>query len=75
MHNYGELRKYTNIPSDFNIEVPDSTQKKLIHGYYACVSYIDAEIGKLINHLKKLDIYKSNIPLQILYRLKLIDFI
>ena len=61
MHNYGELRKYTNIPSDFNIEVPDSTQKKLIHGYYACVSYIDAEIGKLINHLKKLDIYENSI--------------
>ena len=61
MHNYGELRKYTNIPSDFNIDVPDLTQKKLIHGYYACVSYIDAEIGKLIKHLKKLDIYENSI--------------
>ena len=61
MHKYGELRKYTNIPSDFNVDVPDSTQKKLIHGYYACVSYIDAEIGKLIKHLKKLDIYENSI--------------
>ena len=61
MHKYGELRKYTNIPSDFKINVPDSTQKKLIHGYYACVSYIDAEIGKLIKHLKKIDIYENSI--------------
>ena len=61
MHKYGELRKYTNIPSDFNLDVPDSTQKKLIHGYYACVSYIDDEIGKLIKHLKKLEIYDNSI--------------
>ena len=61
MHKYGELRKYTNIPSDFNIDIPDLTQKKLIHGYYACVSYIDEEIGKLIKHLKKLDIYENSI--------------
>jgi arylsulfatase A-like enzyme len=61
MHKYGELRKYTNIPSDFNINIPDSTQKKLIHGYYACVSYIDAEIGRLIQHLKKIDIYENSI--------------
>jgi arylsulfatase A-like enzyme len=61
MHKYGELRKYTNIPTDKNIEIPDSTQKKLIHGYYACVSYVDEEIGKLINHLKKIDIYENSI--------------
>ena len=61
MHKDGELRKYNNIPSDFNINVPDSTQKKLIHGYYACVSYIDAEIGRLIKHLKKINIYENSI--------------
>jgi arylsulfatase A-like enzyme len=61
MHKYGELRKYTNIPSNKTTEIPDSTQKKLIHGYYACVSYIDQEIGKLINRLKKIDIYENSI--------------
>ena len=61
MHKYGELRKYTNIPSNKNEDIADSTQKKLIHGYYACVSYIDAEIGKLIKHLKKLGIYENSI--------------
>ena len=61
MHKYGELRKYTNIPTNKNIEISDSTQKKLIHGYYACVSYIDDEIGRLIKHLKKLSIYENSI--------------
>ena len=59
MHNYGELRYYTNIPNDRTLGIPDSTQIKLIHGYYACVSYIDYEIGRLINHLKKLKIYDN----------------
>ena len=61
MHNYGELRYYTNIPNDRTLGIPDSTQIKLIHGYYACVSYIDYEIGRLINHLKKLKIYDNSI--------------
>ena len=61
MHKYGELRKYTNIPSNFNDGIPDSTQKKLIHGYYACVSYIDNEIGRLVKHLKDLEIYDNSI--------------
>ena len=61
MHNYGELRYYTNIPNDRTLGIPDSTQIKLIHGYYACVSYIDYEIGRLINHLKKLKIYDKSI--------------
>ena len=61
MHNYGELRYYVNIPNDRTLDIPDSTQIKLIHGYYACVSYIDHEIGRLINHLKKLKIYDNSI--------------
>jgi len=31
---------------------PDN-QRKLIHGYYACVSYIDAQIGKLLDKLEE----------------------
>ena len=60
MHNYGELRYYTNIPNDRTLDIPDSIQIKLIHGYYACVSYIDNEI-ELINHLKKLELYDNSI--------------
>ena len=38
------LRKYYQIPSQKFTNIPDSTQRKLIHGYYACVSYVDKEI-------------------------------
>jgi len=61
MHSYGELRKYINVPNDKTLNIPDSTQIDLIHGYYACVSYIDHEIGRLIKHLKKLNIYDNSI--------------
>ena len=32
--------------------IPDETAVKLIHGYYACVSYIDAQLGKLLDALE-----------------------
>ena len=32
--------------------IPDATAVELIHGYYACVSYIDAQIGKLLDALE-----------------------
>lgn len=56
-HKWGELRSYNNIPKEGPIN--DSMAKHLIHGYYACVSYIDAQIGKLVNTLKKLDMYND----------------
>jgi arylsulfatase A-like enzyme len=49
-----EIRSlYTDIPKEgaFSIE----KQKELIHGYYACVSFIDQQIGELIDHLKNED--------------------
>ena len=61
MHTYGELRKYTNIPNDKSLDIPDSTQIKLIHGYNACVSFIDNEIGRLIAELKKLELYDNSL--------------
>jgi iduronate 2-sulfatase len=32
--------------------IPDETALKLIHGYYACVSYIDAQLGKVLDALE-----------------------
>ena len=31
-------------------------QKQLVHGYYACISYIDAQVGKLLNKLDELNL-------------------
>ena len=49
-HNSGELRNnYVDIPKEGPI--PEEKQKELIHGYYACVSFIDAQVGKLLAQL------------------------
>ena len=61
MHHYAELRKYLNIPNDKSVEIPDSIQLKLIHGYYACISFVDDQIGRLVSKLKELDLYNDAI--------------
>lgn len=58
-HNSGELKSYSDIPSlvsfsdSENLQVPDEKARELIHGYYACVSYVDALIGQLVDALKQ----------------------
>jgi iduronate 2-sulfatase len=54
MHNFGELRNYTDVEyrDDSEEYVSDAYAKKLIRGYYACTSYVDAQIGLLINKIK-----------------------
>ena len=56
LHSFGELRAYTDIPNDDCTAVPDSTQNRLRHGYFACVSYVDHLVGQLISKLSELDI-------------------
>jgi arylsulfatase A-like enzyme len=41
--------------------VSQESAKTLKHGYYACVSYIDALIGKLLHELDRLDLSKNTI--------------
>lgn len=50
-HTWGELKSYCDI--DPSKPVPEAKQRELIHGYYACVSYIDAQLGKLLDELEK----------------------
>ena len=58
-HNYGELRNYETIPKKGNLD--DALAKELIHGYYACVSYIDAQIGLVLDELKRLELDQNTI--------------
>ena len=53
-NNNGEMRSYTDIPDSFNENglINENKQRELIHGYYACVSYVDAQIGKILNVLE-----------------------
>ena len=59
LHNFGELRAYAGIPEKG--PVTDEMAMELIHGYYACVSYTDAQIGKLLLELERLELDNSTI--------------
>ena len=50
---YGtEIDQYVPIPTNVTDEpFPDGLTRKLIHGYYAGVSYVDAQIGKVLDEL------------------------
>ena len=54
---FGELRGYFGIPESGDI--PEGLARKLIHGYAACVSYLDAQLGKLIAEMKRLDLWNN----------------
>ena len=68
-HNSGEIRAYTDIPElisftdqkEFGLTLPIEKQKELIHGYYAAISYTDAQVGKLLDKLDALDLTKNTI--------------
>ncbi|SMC80285.1 sulfatase [Cellulophaga tyrosinoxydans] len=55
--NWGELRGYYGIPAEGDLD--DDLTKTLIQGYHACVSYIDAQVGKVMQTLEALDLRKS----------------
>ena len=68
-HNSGEMRGYSDIPplvsftdqKDFGLTLPIDKQQELIHGYYAAVSYTDAQVGKLLDKLDALGLTKNTI--------------
>lgn len=59
-YNFGELRNYPGIPKDDEL-LGDSISRILKHGYYACVSYTDAQIGRLIDGLKENGLYDNTV--------------
>ncbi len=59
IHNWGELRNYANIPRTGPLS--DEMALTLIHGYYACVSYTDAHVGKLLAELERLGLNDNTI--------------
>ncbi len=50
-HHSEELRSYADIPQRGPLD--KAKQRELIHGYYACISYIDAQLGILLDDLEK----------------------
>jgi arylsulfatase A-like enzyme len=59
IHNFGELRNYYGVPAEG--PVSDEMALELIHGYYACVSYVDAQIGKVLDALEELGLAENTV--------------
>ena len=53
---YGEISNYKPVPQRGEGEVSEPLRRRLIHGYYASVAYVDAQIGKLTAALRSLDL-------------------
>jgi iduronate 2-sulfatase len=57
-----ELRGgYVDVPKDYNTPIPMDHQKKMLHGYYACVSFIDQQIGLIVDELDKLGLRENTV--------------
>jgi len=59
-YNFGELRNYNGIPKG-TVPLSEDLKKTLLHGYYACVSYTDAQVGKVLDKLNKLGLSDNTI--------------
>lgn len=46
---WGELRQYSDIPATGPLD--DAKARHLIHGYYAATSYMDAQLGRVLDAL------------------------
>lgn len=57
LNNWSELRQYSGIPSSGPMD--EETAKMMIHGYYASVSFVDRQIGRVLEALKKTGLDKN----------------
>ncbi len=55
----GELHSYEGVPAGRHL--PDDYARQLKHGYYAAVSYADAQVGRVIDELDRLGLRESTI--------------
>lgn len=58
-HGSGEIRRYTDQPAKGAISV--AKQKRVRQAYYACVSYIDAQVGRVLGELERLGLDDNTI--------------
>ncbi|WP_442508124.1 sulfatase [Novipirellula sp. SH528] len=56
---WGELRAYTDIPPKDDLS--DDQTRTLIHGYRACVSYIDAQVGRVLEEVDRQGLRENTI--------------
>lgn len=58
-HGSGEVRRYTDQPR--RGEIPKANQQQIRQSYFACVSFIDAQIGRVLDALEENELSKNTI--------------
>ncbi|MEM8782090.1 MAG: sulfatase [Planctomycetota bacterium] len=56
-----EMRQYGDVPKDRKRELGDDQTRALIHGYYACVSFLDAQVGRIMAELEALGLAQNTV--------------
>ncbi len=59
VYNWNDLRHYYGIPKIG--PMPDDKSRDLIHAYRACVTYVDAQIGRLLAELDRLKLRRKTV--------------
>lgn len=58
-HPWNELRGYAGVPKQGPL--PPGQIAELRHGYFACISFLDAQVGRVLAELERLDLAKNTI--------------
>ena len=57
----GEIAAYKPVPEQEDAEFAPALKRQLIHGYYAATSFVDAQIGKVVDELNRLGLMENTI--------------
>lgn len=57
----GEINAFRPVPSGVRGKLDEDLTRQLIHGYYASVTYMDAQLGKLLDALDELGLAENTI--------------
>lgn len=58
-HQLQEIRGYRDIPNEGPI--PQEKEQEIWRGYYSCISYVDAQVGKLLKTLDELGLAENTV--------------
>lgn len=58
-YHWGELRGYSEMPAAGPLT--DEQARQMIHGYHASVSYMDAQVGRVLAELDRLQLWEKTI--------------
>jgi arylsulfatase A-like enzyme len=62
LRNYSDIQEFTTFTkAELKVGLKPEKQKELLHGYYAAVSYVDAQVGILLNTLDSLGTLNNTI--------------